>query len=210
MVYITENHGFFESVSHRVDITPGFLLLAAAFTVLAGPGRALLALAAVAVHELGHLAALALCGAHVTGLRFDIGGGEIQYSNTLSFTGEALAALSGPFAGALLAAGALGAGEITGQAFCYELAGVSLLYTFFNLIPASATDGGRALSALTALALGPEASDKICRAADILCALAVLAGGFYVFWVSRGNATALICAVFLMNACCKKPRFGVK
>lgn len=193
-----------------VNITPAFLLLMTAFTVLAGPGRALMAFVCVTVHELGHLAALALWGARVTEICFGLGGGEIKYTGTLSYAGEALTALSGPFAGALLAALSLGAGEVTGFGWCYELAAVSLMYTFLNLIPVSPTDGGRTLRALSALAFGPEVSDRICHAADIACGAAVFAGGVYALFVSRGNVTPLICAVFLLNACCKKARFGVK
>lgn len=194
----------------QVDITPGFLLLTAAFTVLMGVGRALMVFAAVAVHEMGHLACLLLYGARVEKLRLTFGGAEIVFDDRLSYAGEILAALSGPFAGALLAAGSLGAGEVTGHAAAYELAAVSAMYTFFNLLPASPMDGGRALAAFSALLFGPDVSQRVSMAADILCVLAFFGGGIYVCAVTRGNCTLLICAFFLANACCKKSRFGVE
>ncbi len=195
---------------HKVNITPGFLLLMTAFTVLMGVERALMVLLAVAVHELGHLSCLKLCGARIERVCLAAGGAQIDFEDRLSYVEEALAALSGPFAGALLAAGSLGAGEITGRAFPYELAAVSAMYTFFNLLPVSPMDGGRALGAVTALLLGPDASEKIGLALDILCLLALIGGGIYVFITGGGNCTLLICAVFLLKACCKKSRFGVK
>lgn len=194
----------------RVDITPGFLLLMTSFTVLAGPGRALMVFIAVAVHEMGHLACLALTGVEIRGIRLSAGGAQICCGEGLSYAAEVLAALSGPFAGALLAAGSLAAGEITGHTFAYELSAVSAMYTFFNLIPASPMDGGRALSALTALAFGPDVSARMGAVVDAVCVLALLSGGVYGFILSRGNCTLIICAIFLANVCCKKSRFGVK
>lgn len=197
-------------IKAHVDITPGFLLIAAGFTALAGPRRALMALFAVGVHELGHLSCLTLCGGEVRALRLTAVGAEIRLLRPLSYAGEFWTALSGPFAGALLSAGSLAAGEIAGWAAAYELGAVSILYTLFNLLPVSPMDGGRALSAAVGAAFGPRAAYLTGAAADLICLLLLLGGGIYVFFVSGYNISLLICALFLARACCKKSRLGVK
>lgn len=194
----------------HVDITPGFLLLAAGFTALAGPRRALMAFFAVAVHELGHLSCLALCGGEVRALRLTAVGAEISLLRPLSYAVEFWTALSGPFAGALLAAGSLAAGEVAGWSSAYELGAVSILYTLFNLLPISPMDGGRALSAAVGAVFGPRAAYLTGVVADLFCVSLLVCGGIYVFFASGYNISLLICALFLARACCKKSRFGVK
>lgn len=199
-----------KALKNHVDITPGFLLIAAIFAGLAGPERALMALISVSVHESGHLACLALFGGKLEKLRLTAVGAEILCERPLSYLEEFFAALSGPFAGALLAAACLAAGELTGRSFAYELAAVSILYTFFNLLPIGPTDGGRALSAALNMLFSPGLASKLSFASDIVCLLALLGAGIYVFVLSGWNFSLIFCAFFLAEACCKKSWKGVK
>ena len=196
--------------SNKVNITCGFLLLLIAVTVLAGPGTALAALTAAAVHELGHMAALRCFGARIDGFRLGASGAEIVYTKGLSYRGEIVAALSGPLAGALLAGAAVWAGRRWNMERLYPLAAVSALYTAINLVPAGPTDGGRALNAWLSLALGPDRAYYIGLAVDCVVITAALAAGVWVLLRTKGNCSLLVYGVFLLNGCCKCRGFGVK
>lgn len=204
------NHKIRAARRIKVNITCGFLLLLIAATVLAGPGRTGLLLVAAAVHELGHIAALRCFGARVE--RFSLGGGgaELSFSGTLSYPAEIAAALSGPLAGAMLSGAALWAGRRLGSGLWLELAAVSALYTAVNLVPAGASDGGRALEAALSMALGPDRAYFIGLLVDGLCAALALAGGIWSLFCTGGCPFGLIYAVFLLNGCCKRRGFGVQ
>lgn len=201
---------FTEMRRNKVNITHGFLLLLMAVTVLAGPKRTLIVLIAAGVHELGHILALRALGARV--VRFGLGasGAQIVFTKRLSYPGEIAAALSGPLAGAVLAGLALFVGRRWGSAGLLELAAVSTLYTAVNLVPASPTDGGRALDAALCRLFGPHRAFYLTAVTDIFCVTAAAVGGAYVFFRTKGNCLALIYAFFLLNGCCKSRGLGVK
>ena len=88
---------------------------------------------AAAIHELGHVTALVLCGGRVRRIRLRPGGARI-YAAPLSPGRELLCILAGPTAGSLTA--------LAWQLFP-ELAAAGLLQTVFNLLPLPNLDGGR-------------------------------------------------------------------
>ena len=145
----------------------------------------LLVLLAVTAHEAGHLLALRLLGCRVTELRAELSGLCIRYAGSPGRWGEVIAAVSGPLAGLLYAlpAARCGAGgELS--------AGISLLLSIFNLIPALPLDGGRAAEAL----LG----DRAARILSFVSALAVCFIGLALF--HRGFGAALALAGFYLLA----------
>lgn len=102
----------------------------------------------VTVHELGHVAALILCGAQVCGLRMEGCGLVLRCTPPEGALRTVTAALAGPATGAGLFCILRGLGYIA----CAEL---SLLFSCVNLLPVLPLDGGRALyAALSALAGG--------------------------------------------------------
>ncbi len=188
-----------------VHITPGFLLLLTAVTVFCGVEFTLVTLLAAAVHEIGHVMCAVLCGGRIRGFRFNAAGVELVLDGRFSYIQDALIALSGPLAGAMLACAALCAGELAGGVWAFRLAAVSTLYTVFNLLPLSSMDGGRALYALLCRFAGLFWAERFCLACDILFSSAFLVFGFYVLFATGGNLTALICALFVLAGCCKRP-----
>jgi Zn-dependent protease len=140
-------------------------------------------LPAAAAHEAGHLLALRLCGARILSLRLDVFGLRMDYRGALSQKSEVACALAGPAAGLLFAAGSSCLGRHLHSDFFYCSAGISLLLSAFNLLPALPLDGGHVLMALTG-------SSRLLNVTGIAAALALLALGLYS--ASRGWGLALL------------------
>lgn len=126
-----------------LDVRPGRGRAAcrAVFSAAAALVRA--AALAVAVHELGHVAALVLCGTEIYGLRMEACGLALRCAPPEGAVRTVAAALAGPAAGAGLFCILRGLG-------CPEGADLSLLYSCVNLLPVLPLDGGRALQAAVA------------------------------------------------------------
>lgn len=200
-VYITQGAKEVDITSNlakKVNITSGFLLLLSMITLFWGLRLTLAVVTAAGIHELGHLAAIWLCGGRADGLRLGPLGAEIRISGRFSYLQDAVIALSGPLAGGLCAATAAAAAEITQSAFARDVCAVSTLYTVFNLIPFGSMDGGRALRALSGQIFGPDSSERICLISDILFSAVLLCAGLYVLFVTGGNYSALLCAVLIV------------
>lgn len=129
------------------------LLWAGLYFLLDGPELAALLLAA-AVHELGHLATLALLGAEIRGVSLEASGLCIRCGELTGAFAQLCAALSGPAAGIGLFFILRGLGY-SGPAE------VSLMLSCVNLLPALPLDGGRALLAVLPGVFGARALDVL-------------------------------------------------
>lgn len=162
----------------RFSVSP-WAALAAALLFYISDGRTLsLFLLPVFFHELGHWLVLRLFGCRVTELRWELSGLCIRYAGDPGLLARVFSALAGPLAGllyALIAARFGPSGELS--------AGISLLLSLFNLIPAQPLDGGRAAEAL----LRPQAA----RTLSLFSSLGAAALGIYFFTQGRGAALAL-------------------
>lgn len=183
-----------------VQFTVGFMLLASLLWLLDTSGLLSALLPAVVVHELGHAAALRLCGAHVTMLRFEVCGLRMDYGGCLSNTEELLCALSGPTAGAVYALCAALLGRALESEFFLCSAGISLCLTAFNLLPAPMLDGGRALCTLHCRKL---------RQIGIFTGAALFVCGALLLRRSFGPAL-LAAGVWVTIGSCKYPVGGIK
>lgn len=157
----------------KLEVTPGFVLLAAWFALVNGGGVLALVLGASAVHELGHCLILLALGARIQAFRLTALGAElITDSGRLSYGGELLAVLAGP--GANL--GAALVSSLILPARCPEFTGANLVLACFNLLPIRPLDGGRAVKLAVSWLAGPGAGDAAVRILSGLTssALAVL------------------------------------
>ena len=138
-----------------------FLLLALALLIL--PLRWLLAvLLAGAVHELGHYAALRLCGVNVSDLRIGLDGTRMIVGQMGRWQ-ELFCALAGPLAGLGLV---LFARWIPRTAVC------ACMHSTYNLLPVYPLDGGRAVCCICA-------SDRVCRFIEWVCLSLIALAGLY-------------------------------
>ena len=176
-------------------MTPGALLLAAVLWYQDDDRILLLALAACAVHELGHYLALRLVGGRVARLRITWAGAEMRLSVRcpLSPPRQLAAALAGPAANLLTVPAACALGGEGG--FC--LAGLSMALGVFNLLPAAPLDGGRALCCLLAPALGQERAEQGVQALSLVLAGALLGLSGVLVWRGMGNLTLLLTSGWL-------------
>lgn len=183
----------------RVEVTSGFLLLAAVLYYLDDQGFILWAGLAAALHELGHLAAIYGLGGRVTRLRLSVTGAEMTLSaaQTLGPVALILAALSGPVTNLAFASLSAGLGAYFGEnAFLF--AGLNLSLAAFNLLPMEQLDGGQALGQLVTLLWSPQAAERTMRVLSKLMAAALLLGGIVLLWATRANFTLLVTAMWLV------------
>ena len=126
-------HGMWAQRSMVIETDGGFWLVLGLMGLLF-PLRILAAIVlAAAIHELGHILALGLCGGKIRCFRLRIGGANI-IAAPLPPGRELLCILAGPGFGAL---------TILAWRVFPELAAAGLLQTVFNLLPLPGLDGCR-------------------------------------------------------------------
>ena len=184
----------------RVEVTGGFLLLAAWLNYLDGQGVVPLALLSCALHELGHLLVLRLLGVRVRRLSITAVGAELETDRSLSYSGEILAALAGPLVNLALAL------VFSRASWGWVFAGLNLVLCCFNLLPVGRLDGGRVLRCVLAWLLGPEAAWRAGWWLDRLLAGALAALGLALVGAGAGP-TLLLTAAWLCSNLLREGRF---
>lgn len=183
----------------KVTITPGFLLLLGVMFYLDdGIGILPWAVAAAALHELGHVGAAALFGGRAEALSLSAVGAELRfgYPGVLSYGRESVIALAGPVMNLLAGLPALWMGAYLPAAVCLGLG-------LFNLLPILPLDGGRVFGSLLAEHFGPDAAERVLAVtAGIL--IGVLVGLGVVAVVKFANVMLLTAALWLLLGATKK------
>lgn len=172
------------SQPHSLQMTGGFVLLAAWFALVNGWQPLVTVLGAAAVHELGHYLALYTFGARVSGLRLSALGAVLETDGArLSYGQELAAVLAGPGVNLLCALGltAFGGGRWP------ALTGAHLVLCVFNLLPVVPLDGGRALYLAVSWLAGPSAGEAAARWTGTVFALGLTALLAYVMRRSGGS-----------------------
>lgn len=143
---------------------------------------------AAAAHELGHLLALRFFGARIRSLSFDLCGANIEYYGSLSSLGHITAALAGPMAGLIYAlAASMSASRFNLPALNVS-AGISLLLSGFNLLPAMPLDGGNAARRILCAVLGDERGTGCAEALGLSVSIITFAAGACAAIRGKGHA----------------------
>lgn len=185
----------------QVTFSPGFLFLAALLYYFDDQNLVPLCLLACLVHELGHWWVIHFVGGQVGKIKVTIVGAEMTLVGSLSYGKEFLVALAGP-----------GLNLILALFFCrfhwgLVFAGVNFALGVFNLLPVGGLDGGRILSSLLALALGPQWGTLAQSWIDLIFGAALLLfGGLAI--LAYGNFTLLLVALWLNFGGRKKGKRG--
>lgn len=179
----------------RVEVTGGFLLLAAWLNYLDEQCLLPLTLVACLLHELGHFGMIYLMGRQVTRVRVTAVGAEMLVNRPMGYLQEGLTALAGPGVNLFLAV------VFSCWEWGYFFSGINLVLGCFNLLPVGTLDGGRALRCTLTMLLEPECAEKAAAGLNgVLCALLLAFGGALLLRFS--NPTLLLVAVWLMS--CRK------
>ena len=125
----------------RWELSPGAALAGALLLVLLRPEELAALALAVLCHELGHLAAILALRQRLTGFRARLGGFSLDYAGDAGDLGRALIAGAGPGAGLLYALAASRLGVTLERDWLCLSAGLSLLLSLLNLLPAPPLDG---------------------------------------------------------------------
>lgn len=176
----------------RIHVGAGGFLLAALVFYLGTVEEIAALMLPVAVHELGHIAVLRLFGLRITGIRLEAKGLCIQYSGYCGAWGHILTALAGPAAGFLYAWVA----ALLASRFAYEIfylsAGISLLLSVFNLLPALPLDGGRVVLMIASAILGDQKGAVLTDRVSVFVGLVLFSAG--IVFLLRGRGLALMLA----------------
>lgn len=130
---------------NRFSLSPGAILVLALIYFFGGFKNLAAIITAVSVHEAGHAAAISIFGGKVKTLRFDYSGLCMSGFGAYSSACEVIILLAGPAAGLALALVSSMLGNLTTNGFLLYTAGISLVLTVYNMLPALPLDGGRAL-----------------------------------------------------------------
>lgn len=181
----------------RFGISAPAVAAAALLYYLAPTDKLLAVLLPVIFHELGHLLALRLLGLRISRFRIELKGLCMEYRGYAGGLGHALAAAAGPALGLLYALAASLLASRYSSAWLELTAGVSLLLSAFNLLPALPLDGGRILYHLSAALFGERVAARVADIVSLAVGTVLLGLGAYLMF--RGFGLALeLAAVWLL------------
>jgi len=144
-------------------------------------------LAAVLIHEMGHIAAIYAVGMRIQRMALEPCGLRIEYGGDVEWKNEIVLTLAGPVFGMLY--------FFLCKNFCAApvmSANLSLVYSAFNLLPVYPLDGGRIFSVWAENYLGLGKAESLCGfISNGICGALLLFGLIYFL---KGNGGALLSA----------------
>ena len=188
----------------KISISPGFLLLISALCIFTSGEFLAAAALAIVIHEMGHFAAIKLCGGKIKKIYMQTAGFAIEYGGILSYRKEAIAAVSGPIASAALAVSMSYLAKSAQSEFLYLLSGISFSFAVFNILPVLPLDGGRAAFAVIAGKFDIFTAERILCILSCAVAFVLLVCGTYLLFYTGNNPTLLIVAAWMLISYCKR------
>ena len=186
-------------MNRRFQLSAGAIFLLSALYFFGGIVSLSALLLAAAAHELGHIAAIKLLGGGIKTMRFEASGMCISMCGVNGAAAEITALLAGPAAGLIFAIICSYCGAKTANRLLLECAGYGAILTAYNLLPALALDGGRAVFALLSKAMGFERAKNIIELSGFITGLGLAAAGLAMLGKELG-AALLIAGIWLLIA----------
>lgn len=184
-------------MNQKIRLEPGAVLLLGILFFSLRMNQIAALLAAVILHEAGHLTALWMMGSPPEGLLFTLSGPVILYQLPNSGWRAAISALSGPLSGLLLFFLLDHRWQI-----CSDM---SLILSAVNLLPVLPLDGGRALQAV----LNGRIHFLLPVFGFVLPVMIMILG---LYFISRGQNGSgfLMFGAWLLFLSCQEQQFDVK
>jgi len=176
----------------NVEITGGFLLLAAWLVYWDQQFLMPLSVAACLLHEFGHYFALKCCGLQISKLKITAVGAAMTLEPAPNYVQEMLIALSGPGINLLLAVLLSRMGQLP------LFSGLNLILGCLNLLPVMPLDGGRCLQGILSLLCPADTAEVICRQLSNVLTAFCLGSGLWLA-VLHGNVTLLCVGVWMFS-----------
>ena len=184
---------------NRVDVSAGAILLLSVIYFFGGVTSLAALVIAVCVHELGHIAAIRLCGGKVHGLKVTLSGLCISCTGAATTAASVVCLCGGPAAGFVLAYTASYFGNLSQNLLLIKTAGLSLVLSVYNSLPALPLDGGRALQCVAESLGGAGFAQTLLELTGMLTGAALLFSG--AFFIRQPFGAALIIAgVWILTA----------
>lgn len=192
----------FHVLGYRVEINLFFCAALALVLLLDPTGTVCWCVAAAALHELGHLAAMALLGYEPCDIRLTAFGIRLERKDgmTHQYWKDFLVSISGPLTNVLSFSLLLAIGRLTPPAVWEAVrvpAYTHLAIGAFNLLPVEPLDGGQAVSAVLHRLFEVSRADIVMNCVTFFFLLPLCAAGFFVLLRSSGNYSLLLLAVYL-------------
>ena len=153
----------------------------------------------ILAHEAGHLLAFWLLGLPLRRFRIELRGLCIEYGGAPGPFSLAFAASAGPLAGLIYAFACSRCGNRLNSDWLCLTAGVSLLLSVFNLLPALPLDGGTLLNCLCTPLFGERTAGKLCEVSGILVSACLLGLGFHRMLHGSGIGLVLAAIWLLLS-----------
>lgn len=185
----------------RVAVSPLFLCVLFLFYLMDRQNLLLPILAAAALHEVGHVAAVYCVGGRIDRFRLTAFGGELRicHPEQMSYGGELLSVLAGPGVNLACALLFAQAGKLFAWEAGYVFSGIHLLLGFFNLLPIRQLDGGRALYLLICWLAEPITAERVMHGCSCVClCLMLLLSAAFLACAGIRLSAVLMAAWFLL------------
>ena len=175
----------------KLRIDPGAAVLGALVYFFSDWKEITAAAVPIAVHELGHLAAIKAEGMDIRSLRAGLNGFCISYSGSRNTAEDIIAAAAGPATGIIYALIASWMSNRAGNQWFAQSAGISWILSLFNLLPINPLDGGRILRGISALFFGSEKGESAAAVISTAGAAIIFACGLWLLSRQHGIAVCI-------------------
>lgn len=153
-----------------------------------------LTLAAALLHEIGHIAAAAMCGSEIKSISIYPLGADIRMSQAKSYIAEIIIDGAGIAVNLLLfiISKAIPQSDIASY---FAICNISL--ATINALPVRSLDGGEMLSCVLMLRTEPDKAEKISGAVSFCAVFIMWIAAVYIFFYFDGNPSLFLLAVYL-------------
>ncbi len=175
---------------NKIQIKCSFIVFVSLSVALTPFDMLLPMMAAIAVHEAGHLAVMLLLRVRVKNITFSAGGLDISSSlNSINYKKTAAVYLGGCFFNILAAAFSM--------CFFPRFAYCCIAYAVINLLPIKPLDGAMAATSVFCMRMLPEEANRVMGLVSVVFLLPLWMLSLYIFFYSATNFTPLVMCIFL-------------